>query len=88
MTTSNVPGPPIPLYLAGVRMVAAYPLVATIGAAVNITMVTYDGTAHEFQYRAGGTPVLRIADNGRVLSGAGITLGELEPLFPRIETAE
>ena len=46
VTTSNVPGPPIPLYLAGVRMVAAYPLVATIGAAVNITMVTYDGHAY------------------------------------------
>lgn len=46
VTTSNVPGPPIPLYLAGVRMVAAYPLVATIGAAVNVTMVTYDGTAY------------------------------------------
>ncbi len=45
VTTSNVPGPPIPLYLAGARMLAAYPLVATIGAAVNITMVTYDGTA-------------------------------------------
>jgi diacylglycerol O-acyltransferase / wax synthase len=45
VTTSNVPGPPIPLYLAGARMIAAYPLVATIGAAVNITMVTYDGQA-------------------------------------------
>jgi diacylglycerol O-acyltransferase / wax synthase len=45
VTTSNVPGPPIPLYLAGSRMIAAYPLVATIGAAVNITMVTYDGHA-------------------------------------------
>jgi len=45
VTTSNVPGPPIPLYLAGARMIAAYPLVATIGAAVNITMVTYDGKA-------------------------------------------
>ena len=44
LTASNVPGPPIPLYLAGVRMIAAYPLVATIGAAVNVTMVTYDGT--------------------------------------------
>lgn len=43
VTTSNVPGPPLPLYLAGVRMLAAYPLVATIGSAVNITMVTYDG---------------------------------------------
>ncbi len=45
LTTSNVPGPPMPLYLAGVRMTAVYPLVATIGAAVNVTMVTYDGTA-------------------------------------------
>lgn len=46
VTTSNVPGPPIPLFLAGARMVACYPLVATIGAAVNITMVTYDGVAY------------------------------------------
>ena len=45
ITTSNVPGPPIPMYLAGAKMVAAYPLVATIGAAVNVTMVTYDGLA-------------------------------------------
>lgn len=45
VTASNVPGPPLPLYLAGARMLAAYPLVATIGAAVNVTMVTYDGTA-------------------------------------------
>lgn len=44
VTTSNVPGPPIPLYLAGARLHALYPLVATIGAAVNITMVTYTGT--------------------------------------------
>ena len=46
VTTSNVPGPPMPLFLAGVRVSAVYPLVATIGAAVNITMVTYDGTAY------------------------------------------
>ncbi|MCF8539220.1 MAG: WS/DGAT domain-containing protein, partial [Candidatus Nanopelagicales bacterium] len=45
VTTSNVPGPPIPIYLAGARMIAAYPLVATIGAAINVTMVTYDGHA-------------------------------------------
>jgi diacylglycerol O-acyltransferase len=45
VTTSNVPGPPIPLYLAGARAVGMYPLVATIGAAVNVTMVTYDGAA-------------------------------------------
>lgn len=46
LTTSNVPGPPLPLYLAGVRVTEVYPLVATIGAAVNITMVTYDGDAY------------------------------------------
>jgi len=45
VTTSNVPGPPIPLYLAGARVVGMYPLVATIGAAVSVTMVTYDGYA-------------------------------------------
>ena len=45
LTTSNVPGPPVPLYLAGAKMVAAFPLVATIGAAVNVTMVTYDSAA-------------------------------------------
>jgi len=45
ITTSNVPGPPIPIYLAGSRMIAVYPLVATIGAAVNVTMVTYDSQA-------------------------------------------
>lgn len=45
VTTSNVPGPPVPLYIAGSRIVGMYPLVATIGAAVNVTMVTYDGSA-------------------------------------------
>ena len=45
VTTSNVPGPPLPLYIAGARIVGMYPLVATIGAAVNVTMVTYDGSA-------------------------------------------
>lgn len=46
LTTSNVPGPPLPLFLAGARVTEVYPLVATIGAAVNVTMVTYDGTAY------------------------------------------
>jgi diacylglycerol O-acyltransferase / wax synthase len=45
VTTSNVPGPPIPLYVAGASVAGIYPLVATIGAAVNVTMVTYDGSA-------------------------------------------
>ena len=59
---------------AAIRMRAGQ-RIAFDGDGATGKVLTYDGTAHEFQYRAGGTPVLRIADNGRVLSGAGITLG-------------
>lgn len=45
LTASNVPGVPVPVWLAGARVERMYPLVATIGAAVNITMLTYAGTA-------------------------------------------
>ncbi len=45
VTASNVPGVPIPVWLAGAQVLRMYPLVSTIGAAVNITMLTYNGTA-------------------------------------------
>lgn len=45
LTASNVPGVPVPVWLAGARVSRMYPLVATIGAAVNVTMLTYDGVA-------------------------------------------
>jgi diacylglycerol O-acyltransferase / wax synthase len=45
ITTSNVPGPPIQIYICGSRVVGTWPLVPTVGAAANITLVTYDGTA-------------------------------------------
>lgn len=45
LTASNVPGVPVPVWLAGARVSRMYPLVATIGAAVNVTMLTYNGTA-------------------------------------------
>jgi WS/DGAT/MGAT family acyltransferase len=39
---SNVPGPPVPLYLAGHRLVASYPVSAiTDGQGLNITVVSY-----------------------------------------------
>jgi hypothetical protein len=41
ITTSNVPGPPVPLWVAGAATERVYPLVPTIGAAVNITLLSY-----------------------------------------------
>ena len=45
LTASNVPGVPVPVWMAGAQVERMYPLVATIGAAVNVTMLTYNGTA-------------------------------------------
>lgn len=45
VTASNIPGVPIPVWLAGAKVERMYPLVATIGAAVNVTMLTYNGIA-------------------------------------------
>ena len=45
VTASNVPGVPVPVWLAGAQVTRMYPLMATLGAAVNVTMLTYNGTA-------------------------------------------
>jgi hypothetical protein len=44
-TASNVPGVPIPVWIAGAKVRAMYPLTATIGAATNITLLSYAGNA-------------------------------------------
>jgi diacylglycerol O-acyltransferase len=41
VVTSNVPGVPIPLYLAGARMEAQYPFGPRSGSAVNVTLLSY-----------------------------------------------
>jgi WS/DGAT/MGAT family acyltransferase len=41
LVTSNVPGVPIPLYLAGAKMEAQYPFGPRSGAAVNVTLLSY-----------------------------------------------
>jgi len=44
LVISNVAGPPVPLYAGGARLVAAYPFGPILeGAAVNITVMSYDG---------------------------------------------
>ncbi len=40
---SNVPGFPFPVYLAGARLIGYFPFGPTIGAAVNATLLSYDG---------------------------------------------
>ena len=41
---SNVPGPPIPLYLAGARVVATYPMGPLIGnTGLNLTVLSQTG---------------------------------------------
>jgi len=45
LTASNVPGIPVPVWIAGAKIERMYPLVGTIGAAINVTMLTYEGIA-------------------------------------------
>ncbi len=46
ITTSNVPGPPFPMYMAGSRVEEFYAFGPLAGAAINITLFSYDGTVH------------------------------------------
>ncbi|MGV1003580.1 MAG: wax ester/triacylglycerol synthase domain-containing protein [Candidatus Nanopelagicales bacterium] len=44
-TASNMPGVPVSVWVAGARVRAMYPMVGTVGAATNITLLSYDGMA-------------------------------------------
>ena len=45
MIVTNVPGPPVPVYLLGARMLACYPVVPLMpNEALNIALYSYDGS--------------------------------------------
>ncbi|MCB9632951.1 MAG: wax ester/triacylglycerol synthase family O-acyltransferase [Sandaracinus sp.] len=44
LVISNVPGPPVPIYLAGMELLAAYPMGPVMdGAGLNVTVMSYRG---------------------------------------------
>ena len=44
--TSNVPGPRFPVYLGGAKILAMIPFGPASGAALNVTLFSYDGDVH------------------------------------------
>jgi diacylglycerol O-acyltransferase len=46
ITTTNVPGPPFPVWMAGARVDEFYGFGPLAGSAVNIALFTYDGAVH------------------------------------------
>ena len=44
--TSNVPGPPFPVYVAGARVLHMFGFGPLSGAALNVTLFSYDGQCH------------------------------------------
>ena len=76
---SNVPGPPIPLYLAGAKLRHYYPVsIVTHGLALNITVQTYAGSL-EFGITACGDIVRKPEQLAAALAQSLHELSELLP---------
>jgi diacylglycerol O-acyltransferase len=46
LNASNVPGPPFRLYCAGAAIQAMFPATPLAGAAISVSLLSYDGAAH------------------------------------------
>lgn len=80
VVVSNVPGPQIPLYCGGARLVANYPVsVITDGLGLNITVMSYDGHLDVGII----TDREQITDPWTLLDGLDLSLAELEDAKPR-----
>ena len=70
VTISNVPGPTVPLYMAGARMLTNYPTSIVVhGVALNITVQTYDQSL-EFGLIACGEAMPEVAELAREVQTA------------------
>lgn len=70
VTISNVPGPTVPLYMAGARMLTNYPTSIVVhGVALNITVQTYDASL-EFGLIACGEAMPEVAELARHVQAA------------------
>ncbi len=70
LAISNVPGSPVPLYLAGARLLSFHPLSIIVhGLALNITIQTYDGHV-DFGIIAGKKALPHADDLARAIEAA------------------
>ncbi len=84
VTISNVPGPTVPLYMAGARMLTNYPTSIVVhGVALNITVQTYDESL-EFGIIACAEAMPEVAELAQHVRAA---LDEFAALGPGVETA-
>ena len=84
VTISNVPGPTVPLYMAGARMLTNYPASIVVhGIALNITVQTYDESL-EFGLIACGEAMPEVAELARHVQAA---FDEFQALTASVEAA-
>ncbi len=77
VTISNVPGPPVPLYMAGAKMLTNYPCSIVVhGVALNITVQSYDQSL-DFGLMADAKAMPDVRKFGQALMDAMQALREL-----------
>lgn len=84
MIVTNVPGPQIPLYLLGARLLGAFPLVPLLeNTGIGVALFSYDGTlcwGFNGEYE-------RMADMRRFVNAVQASFDELEEAAPKSERA-
>ena len=82
LAISNVPGPQVPLYLAGARMLANYPTSIVVhGLALNVTVQSF-GQHMDFGMMADGAAMPDVARFGEAVRAAYEELGALPVELP------